>query len=243
MADDEKFIMVPRWAFRDIPMNPRARAVWIALISYADNETGYCYPSRETLAKDTQLGVATVSRAIQDLIGLGVIAVAKRGAGGMQSSNGYTVLVRHGARAATPDQIDTAENPPIAMPDQIDTAEKSTLDQIDTAMWRDRTAPAIGIIQSDPAHVSNRAVTTDQIDTRTRPTELHPLNETHTRERVDAKKTTSHRDDDGSPITEGGWQTIDLDAPRAPIPFVPRASRAPGLTNAEIDTLFSEETS
>ena len=55
-----------------------ALAVYAALASYADENTGVCWPSQATLAEDTGLTVRSVQRAIVVLINNGLITRERR---------------------------------------------------------------------------------------------------------------------------------------------------------------------
>lgn len=64
-----------------------ALRVLLALASFADNETGVCWPSRKTIAEKARLSVESVKRGLKELIGRGLIEVKKRR---VRSSTVYT---------------------------------------------------------------------------------------------------------------------------------------------------------
>jgi hypothetical protein len=69
--------------------SPNARLVLIHLATFADNDTGVCWPSVPTLMGCTGLADRTVRRAVNELEAMGVISVV-RGRG--QAGNRYTLL-------------------------------------------------------------------------------------------------------------------------------------------------------
>lgn len=55
----------------------RDKVVLIALLQYADRETGECYPGLARLSDDTGLSVSSVSKSIGALVKAGLIVVTK----------------------------------------------------------------------------------------------------------------------------------------------------------------------
>jgi len=64
--------------------------VLISLLKHADYRTGYCFPSRKSIAKEIGIDPVTVSTATSRLQELGIIA--KFGQGGYSSSCDYVIL-------------------------------------------------------------------------------------------------------------------------------------------------------
>lgn len=73
-----------------------ATLVYLAIATYAHNETRECFPSTERLMKDTGLTKPTVLKAVKKLIEVGVIRLVKKG--GLNSgSNRYYLPVNLGS--------------------------------------------------------------------------------------------------------------------------------------------------
>lgn len=84
--------MVPnREAYR--ALKPNAKVVYVALCDYAD-ETGTCWPSRRTVAKDTGLSLSSVDRSLRELVKAGVIEKQTRiKDNGDNASNVYQIMI------------------------------------------------------------------------------------------------------------------------------------------------------
>ena len=76
MSEQSKFVIVPRIVWQGL--QPREIKVYCALASYADWDTGVCWPSRARLADDLGVSVSTVDRALSRLVKAGVIEIDKR---------------------------------------------------------------------------------------------------------------------------------------------------------------------
>ena len=86
------FAVIPEWIL-DLPITASAVRVYCCLRRYADNKTGQCFPSRRTLATRGRMSVATLDRALKELVVHGAIKQSKRkNAAGDWTSNLYTVL-------------------------------------------------------------------------------------------------------------------------------------------------------
>lgn len=70
----------------------RAFVVYCYLSKCSDIKTKQCYPSLKTIAKNCNLSVTTVRRALTDLESDGWINIAQRFTDNGQESNLYTVL-------------------------------------------------------------------------------------------------------------------------------------------------------
>ena len=84
--------MVPnREVYRQL--KPNAKVVYVALCDYAD-DTGTCWPSRRTVAKDSGLSLSTVDRSLRELVKAGVIEKQSRiKDNGDNASNVYQIMI------------------------------------------------------------------------------------------------------------------------------------------------------
>ena len=87
MGEPSKFSIVPRVVWQGC--QPNEVRVYAALASYADWDTGVCWPSHSTLAEALNVSEATVRRALRGLLQKGVIDVTHRFDGGEQTTNLY----------------------------------------------------------------------------------------------------------------------------------------------------------
>ena len=89
---DNYFAIIPEWVlFSDISAN--AVRLYCVLRRRADKQSGKCYPSRTTLAKDMQVGsVSSVHRAMKELVEIGAVLVSHRKINDEYTSNVYTVI-------------------------------------------------------------------------------------------------------------------------------------------------------
>ena len=67
------------------------RSVLIELAYHADN-TGLCYPSQETLAKNTRFSRRTIIRAVKALVDMGAVVVVQSGQGGGRGGSRYRLI-------------------------------------------------------------------------------------------------------------------------------------------------------
>ena len=67
-----------------------SRLVLRSLVDYANEETGECYPSIDTIMENTGLGERAFYRAIKELIEVGLLTKQKR----KRKTNLYTVNLR-----------------------------------------------------------------------------------------------------------------------------------------------------
>jgi len=65
-------------------------SVLARLVKFADSQTGYCFPKRQSLAEEVGVDPATISKATAQLRDLGIIA--KFGRGGFSASCDYIIL-------------------------------------------------------------------------------------------------------------------------------------------------------
>lgn len=69
-----------------------AKLLFFALQTFRDNKTGYCWPSHATLAEMIGVSRPTAIKAMDELVGLGVVKKESRSAAGRgRASNGYWV--------------------------------------------------------------------------------------------------------------------------------------------------------
>jgi len=96
-AENQDFIpfaMIPTWLLRSGgKLSSNAVMLYGVIMTYADNVTREAFPSRETLAEDMGVSVATVKRAIKELEQADVIHVkrVRTEKGGNFRSNQYTL--------------------------------------------------------------------------------------------------------------------------------------------------------
>ena len=90
ITTDLRFSIVPEQVL-DADISDRAVRIYALLARYADNETGKCFPSRETLAKRAGCHVRSVGRAIDELIEIGAVEKSHRKDGNGFTSNLYVV--------------------------------------------------------------------------------------------------------------------------------------------------------
>lgn len=76
----------------DLDVSLKAKALFSVLQKFRDNETGYCWPSNETLAKMLSVSRRTAIRAVEELVQVGLVKKEARvREDGRQTSNGYWV--------------------------------------------------------------------------------------------------------------------------------------------------------
>jgi len=90
ITTDLRFSIIPE-SVLDADITDRAVRIYALLARYADNDTGKCFPSRETLAKRARCHVRSVGRAIDELVGIGAIEKHHRKDGDGFTSNLYVV--------------------------------------------------------------------------------------------------------------------------------------------------------
>lgn len=100
------FASVPTWILHP-SVTPPMLAVYVALLTFADLDTGECWPSLTAIAERAGVHRATVARALPALRALGVVDWQERHDADGQASNRYTVAM-------------DAENPPAALAEPVD---------------------------------------------------------------------------------------------------------------------------
>jgi hypothetical protein len=65
------------WAVKQVTGSPRAKLTLLTMANYCD-DTGCCWPSQETLARETEQSVDTVQREIKKLIKAGLVKMVTR---------------------------------------------------------------------------------------------------------------------------------------------------------------------
>lgn len=74
-----RFAMTPRWIARaGKALSPTAKALYTAIMSYADNDSYLAFPGQELLGKDLGVSVSTVHRAMKELENFGALEVERR---------------------------------------------------------------------------------------------------------------------------------------------------------------------
>jgi hypothetical protein len=89
---NEHFALIPEWVlYADI--SSAAKVVYCVLHRYA-NSDGKCFPSRKSISGKAGIGLSTLDRAIDELVALGAVKVARRtNESGSPTSNEYTVIL------------------------------------------------------------------------------------------------------------------------------------------------------
>lgn len=72
------FAQVPQWLARHPELSPSAKALYLDIMTYADNKERTAFPSRETLGKDLGVSVRSIGRYMKELEGVGAITVIRR---------------------------------------------------------------------------------------------------------------------------------------------------------------------
>jgi len=93
---DGYFTIIPEWVlYADISAS--AVRVFGVLNRFANSNTGKCHPSRKSLAEKAKMSLATVDRAIGELVGIGAVVVRHRTSdSGDPTSNEYTLILNRG---------------------------------------------------------------------------------------------------------------------------------------------------
>ena len=68
------------WAAKQVTGSASNKLTLLALANYADHR-GICWPTQETLARDTEQSVDTVQRRLKSLVKLGLVRVETRPGG------------------------------------------------------------------------------------------------------------------------------------------------------------------
>lgn len=72
------YVIVPNW-INESGISDRALRLWTILYSYADRETGSCWPHRATLAKRLRVSSSrTVDRYMKELVKIGCVEIEHR---------------------------------------------------------------------------------------------------------------------------------------------------------------------
>lgn len=73
------YAQIPRWILRaEDKLSHGAVRLYGVIMTYADNSTRAAFPSRERLAEDMGVSVATIKRSIKELEDFGAMAVTRR---------------------------------------------------------------------------------------------------------------------------------------------------------------------
>jgi hypothetical protein len=97
------------WAVsQQIPTHEKFTLIMLA--NYAD-ASGKCWPSIETLCRDTSLSRPSIKRALRNLVELELIAKVKRRQGNLQSSNFYLLSLSKSSQGLL-DPLSRSNRPP-----------------------------------------------------------------------------------------------------------------------------------
>jgi DNA-binding transcriptional MocR family regulator len=132
----EGFAIIPNWVVRETNLSAYALLVYLALTGRA-NADGECWPSLKTIAKESRCSVSTARRAIQELVGLGVVSIRsrRRASDGAQTSNVYKVNIGHHPRTPVSD----SKGPRfVETPQEEDTREEDENKMLKPTLWSGR---------------------------------------------------------------------------------------------------------
>lgn len=79
------------WAVKQTTGSPTCKLILLLLADRA-NDQGMCFPSIDTIAKDCELGTATVKRNIKSLESMGFLEIERRKSGNAHLHNVYHLL-------------------------------------------------------------------------------------------------------------------------------------------------------
>lgn len=87
----DAYYVIPKFVLADKTLNYLTLLVYGVLCSFADNDTGECFPSIDTIAQETQLSNPTVIKCLKELIDKKYVTkqVRKRGT---KFNNKYILL-------------------------------------------------------------------------------------------------------------------------------------------------------
>lgn len=91
------FVMMSRDLLLNEDVGNVAKVLYLHLWDYSDRASRLSHPSRKTLATRLRVGLATVDRAVKELVDVGAIEIFPRfTAEGDRTSNGYRILMMRG---------------------------------------------------------------------------------------------------------------------------------------------------
>jgi len=132
---------------REINLTSKATAVFYSLIGYS-NTKEECWPSLRTIAKDTNLSVSTVQRALNELLEIGLITKKHNyREDGSQTSNVYRIITAICDRAAA-----AAENAMLKLHDL-----RKRMEYIEAAEEKKKQMEVdFSVLQPDTASIATR---------------------------------------------------------------------------------------
>ena len=142
-----RFAQVPKWLIRHPALSPGAKTLYADIMSYADNDTKAAFPSRQTLAKDLNVSVRSITNYIQELESVQAMTVTrgrKNKRTGNYYANHYVLHWENPCAKNVPPQ--GAENVPLTTP-TISTTPTSPI-----ASDLPITAPALPPVGATGAH-------------------------------------------------------------------------------------------
>lgn len=86
------FTLVNNKIIKDESLKASDKSVYLVLSHFADNITGECFPSRNTLLKLSGMSDRTLRNAIKNLENAGYISVKSRYVSGGRATNSYKIL-------------------------------------------------------------------------------------------------------------------------------------------------------
>lgn len=89
-SDTGPCAIVPFWILRE-KIGNLAKVLFMRLCGYADFDTGSCYPSQKTLASELSCTWQGIHKAMDELVGIGVVAITRQFDQRGQTSNIYVI--------------------------------------------------------------------------------------------------------------------------------------------------------
>ena len=106
-STSDAFVIVPEWVLL-LPISATSLRVYCVIRRHADARTGECFPTRKTVATKARCSVASVDKAVKQLVRNGAItSVQRKNKAGDWTSNLFTVLSTPYAQVATKDALPT----------------------------------------------------------------------------------------------------------------------------------------
>lgn len=159
------YAQIPRWILRaGDKLSHGAVRLYGVIMTYADNSTRAAFPSREKLAEDMGVSVATIKRAIKELEEFGAVEVTRRR--NKKTGNFYAnhyILVFNDPRVISdpPREVmdDPITRPTVKLDPPLVTSSNKFNDQIKESDTGERVRPA-----KNPQGINSTGLTKKQRD-------------------------------------------------------------------------------
>jgi hypothetical protein len=157
---NEHFALIPEWVLY-ADTSPAAKVVYCVLHRYA-NSNGKCFPSRKSISGKANIGLSTLDRAIDELVALGAVKVARRTSeSGSPTSNEYTVILNRPLSNMDRPYIENEQTPlfkndnltkaiinqsqePLPTSTEVEVSKPNPVDQIAKDWWDSRPKKPLG---------------------------------------------------------------------------------------------------